>query len=165
MTNGKRVIVAVDESEESMFALSWCLTDFLAGNLHPYATLILLYVKPPPPAYSSIDVAGQLFSGDVLATMEKHGRDLTESVMNRAAEVHRISENNCVKVEKKVGSGVAEDVICNAVDELQADVLVMGTHDYGFLKRAILGSVSDYCAKHANCPVVVVKRPVPRHSR
>ncbi|KAJ0018505.1 hypothetical protein Pint_09513 [Pistacia integerrima] len=33
----------------------------------------------------------------------------------------------------------------------------MGSHGYGFIKRALLGSVSDYCAKHVKCPVVIVK--------
>jgi len=29
----------------------------------------------------------------------------------------------------------------------------------GVICRAILGSVSDHCAKHAECPVVIVKHP------
>ncbi|KAL0389705.1 UNVERIFIED_CONTAM: hypothetical protein Scaly_0327600 [Sesamum calycinum] len=78
--------------------------------------------------------------------------------MRRAEAVCR-NFDSAVKVEKKVGSGDAKDVICAAVDKLEADILVMGSHDYGFFKRALLGSVSDYCAKHVKCPLVVVKRP------
>lgn len=40
-----------------------------------------------------------------------------------------------VKVERVVGSGEAKDVICNTVEKLRADMLVMGSHGYGFLKR------------------------------
>lgn len=40
-----------------------------------------------------------------------------------------------IKVEKKVGSGDAKDVICVAVDKLGADILVIGSHEYGFFKR------------------------------
>lgn len=47
-----------------------------------------------------------------------------------------------VKVEKKVGSGDAKDVICAAVDKLEADILVMGSHDYGFIKRSLSLSLS-----------------------
>lgn len=56
----KRIVVAVDESEESMHALSWCLTHLIpadelsSGN----STLVLLYVKPPPPVFSFFDAAG-----------------------------------------------------------------------------------------------------------
>ncbi|PIN06637.1 hypothetical protein CDL12_20806 [Handroanthus impetiginosus] len=156
--NEKRVVVAVDESEESMYALSWCLNNLFSENHNPDSTLILLYVKPPVPAYSSLDVTGYLFAGDVIASMEKYSRDLANSVMRRAEGVCR-NFNNRVKVEKKVGSGDAKDVICMAVDKLGADILVMGSHDYGFFKRALLGSVSNYCAKHVKCPMVVVKRP------
>lgn len=155
----KKVVVAVDESEESMHALSWCLNNLLSGKDHnPNTTLILLYIKPPIPSYSSLDVAGYIFTGDVIATMEKHNKDLANSVMNRAEAVYE-RFNSEVKVEKKIGSGDAKEVICVAVDKLGADILVMGSHDYGFFKRALLGSVSDYCSKHVKCPLVVVKRP------
>lgn len=40
-----------------------------------------------------------------------------------------------IKVEKKVGSGDAKDIICTAAKQLMADMLVMGSHDYGFFKR------------------------------
>ncbi|KAI8522607.1 hypothetical protein RHMOL_Rhmol13G0009000 [Rhododendron molle] len=64
-----------------------------------------------------------------------------------------------IKVEKNVGAGMPKLVICAAVEKLGADILVMGSHDYGFFKRALLGSVSDHCARHVKCPMLVVKRP------
>lgn len=54
----RRIVVAVDESEESMYALSWCLSNLFSTNSDN--TLALLYVKPPPPVYSTIDAAGEL---------------------------------------------------------------------------------------------------------
>lgn len=37
-----------------------------------------------------------------------------------------------------------------------ADYLVVGSSHKNVLKRALLGSVSQYCVRHATCPVVVV---------
>ena len=37
-----------------------------------------------------------------------------------------------------------------------ADYLVVGSSQKNALKRALLGSVSQYCVRHATCPVVVV---------
>jgi len=54
--NMHKIVVAVDESEESMHALSWCISNLISHN--STATLVLLYVKPPPAMYSSFDVAG-----------------------------------------------------------------------------------------------------------
>lgn len=56
-TNERRVVVAVDESEESMHALSWCLNNLFSPDTNN--TLVLLYVKPPLPVHSSFDAAGQ----------------------------------------------------------------------------------------------------------
>jgi len=40
-----------------------------------------------------------------------------------------------INIERRVGRGDAKEVICNAVQKLRVDMLVMGTHDYGFFKR------------------------------
>uniref|UniRef100_A0A7N0TM82 UspA domain-containing protein n=1 Tax=Kalanchoe fedtschenkoi TaxID=63787 RepID=A0A7N0TM82_KALFE len=156
-TNTKTIVVAVDESEESMYALSWCLSNLVP--LNSQNTLVLLYVKPPPPLHSPLDAAGYMFSGDVVGAVEKYGSGLVKSVMGRADDVYRNLVTNNIRVEKRVGTGEAKYVICGMVKKMRADVLVMGCHGYGFIKRALLGSVSEYCAKNAKCPVVVVKRP------
>ncbi|KAL7200349.1 hypothetical protein ACSBR1_032304 [Camellia fascicularis] len=60
MEEERRIVVAVDESEESMYALSWCLRNLLSQNTKgSTTTLVLLYVKPPLPVYSSLDATGQ----------------------------------------------------------------------------------------------------------
>ncbi|XP_058083585.1 universal stress protein PHOS32 [Magnolia sinica] len=151
----RRIAVAVDESEESMYALSWCLRNFITQNKED--TFILLYAKPPFPAFSSLDGTAYLFSNKVAAAMEKYSRDLVDSVMERAKVIYQEFDN--VKIEKKVGCGYAKDVICEMVENVGADILVMGSHGYGFIMRALLGSVSDHCAKKVKCPVLVIKRP------
>ncbi|XP_050237506.1 universal stress protein A-like protein [Mercurialis annua] len=154
MEKGRKIVVAVDESKESMLALSWCLSNLISPDSN--TNLVLLYVKPPPPLYSAYDAAGYLFSGDVISAVEKYSKDLVSSVMERAEAVYKNSINN-IQVERLVGSGDAKDVICSTVEKLRADTLVMGSHGYGFFKRTLLGSVSEYCAKHVKCPVVIVK--------
>lgn len=52
-----RIAVAVDESEESMYALEWCLRNLLSEKSQ--STIILLYARPPPPVYTSLDGTGQ----------------------------------------------------------------------------------------------------------
>lgn len=42
-----------------------------------------------------------------------------------------------------------------------ADYLVVGTRKKNALERALLGSVSHYCVRHASCPVVVVPHTQP----
>lgn len=40
-----------------------------------------------------------------------------------------------INIERRIGRGDAKEVICKAVEKLRANMLVMGTHDYGFFKR------------------------------
>lgn len=52
----RKILVAVDEGEESSYALSWCLKNIVAENSKD--TLILLYSKQPPPLYPAMDGTG-----------------------------------------------------------------------------------------------------------
>ena len=54
--NGRRIMVAIDEGEESIYALTWCLKNLVFQNSKDH--LILLYVKPPRVVYSAFDGTG-----------------------------------------------------------------------------------------------------------
>lgn len=47
-------------------------------------------------------------------------------------------------MEKVVGCGDAKDVICGTVEKLRADMLVMGSHGYGFIMRYKQLSFTSY---------------------
>lgn len=56
----------------------------------------------------------------------------------------------------------AEEII-QAAEELQADLVVLGSHGTGEIKHYMLGNVSDRVLRHACCSVLVVK-PSPKQS-
>lgn len=58
----------------------------------------------------------------------------------------------------------AGPAIVQAAKESGADLIVMGTHGRGPVRRALLGSVADYVTRHADCPVVTI-RAAPRAQR
>ncbi|XP_066351792.1 universal stress protein PHOS34-like isoform X3 [Miscanthus floridulus] len=160
---GRRILVAVDEGDESVLALRWCLGTFAAASRGD--TLILLYVRPPPPTYSVLDASGYLFAEEVTAAIDRYSREVADAVVEKAQKLCTLyskdqdvdESDHEMKVEVKVAVGDARAVICHMADKLGADVLVMGSHGYGFFKRALLGSVSDYCLRNASCPVLIVK--------
>ncbi|KAI6692361.1 universal stress protein A-like protein isoform X2 [Syzygium oleosum] len=158
----RRLLVAVDESEESMHALSWCLKNIISDKFRD--TLLLLYVKPPRAASTALDGTGKrcyaeayMFSSEVMLAIERYSNEVADCVMEKAKRL--CSELADVKVETRVENGDARDVICQMTDKLGADLLVMGSHGYGLIKRAFLGSVSNHCAQNAKCPVMIVKKP------
>ncbi|XP_050273837.1 universal stress protein PHOS32-like isoform X3 [Quercus robur] len=151
----RKILVAVDEGEESLHALSWCLKNVISENSKD--TLVLLYVKPPRPVFSALDGTGYLFSADMMVAMDKYRNDVAECVVEKAKKMCK--DLHDVKVETKIEHGDPRDVICQMTEKLGADVLVMGSHGYGLIKRALLGSVSNHCAQNVKCPVLIVKKP------
>ncbi|EES00637.1 hypothetical protein BDA96_03G152300 [Sorghum bicolor] len=152
---GRRIMVAVDEGEESLHALNWCLANVVspAGG----DTLVLVHARRPRPVYAAMDSAGYMMTSDVLASVERHANAISAAAVDKAKRV--CAGHPHVKVETMVESGDPRDVICDAADKMAADLLVMGSHGYGFIQRAFLGSVSNHCAQNCKCPVLIVKRP------
>src|SRR5262249_28810235 len=56
----------------------------------------------------------------------------------------------------RVVEGTAGPALCALARAEQASAIVIGSRGRGRLKRALLGSVSDYVVRNAPCPVVVV---------
>ncbi|KAK4768245.1 hypothetical protein SAY87_003386 [Trapa incisa] len=92
-----------------------------------------------------------------MATTEMYNDGVAGSVMEKGMAI--CGEFGGVKVETMVEGGDAKDVICRMAKKLGPDLLVMGSHGYGRIKRALLGSVSHHCAQNVECPVLVVKKP------
>lgn len=53
--------------------------------------------------------------------------------------------------------GDARDAILEAIDEVHADLVVMGTHGRRGVGRLVLGSVAEDIARRAPCPVLLVR--------
>ena len=153
---GRKILVAVDEGEESAYALSWCLKNVVDQNSND--TLVLIYAKQAPPVYPAMDGTGYLFSSEIIASMERYGNAVADSVMEKATRLCKEVIHD-VKVETRVENGDPRDVICKTAEKLGVDMVVIGSHGYGIIKRAFLGSVSNHCAQNVKCPVLIVKMP------
>ncbi len=56
----------------------------------------------------------------------------------------------------------AGPVLCRLAAERGVDLLLVGGSDKGWFQRLIHGSVMEYAAHHAPCPVLIVRHGVPR---
>ncbi len=77
-----------------------------------------------------------------------------EMIVTEAADA--LGRNNAVT---RVLEGRAGPALCELASETSASAIVMGTRGRGGIKRAMLGSVSDYVVRNAPCPVVVIGEP------
>ncbi|XP_072975515.1 universal stress protein PHOS34-like isoform X2 [Typha angustifolia] len=141
------VVVGVDDSERSYYALEWVLRHLFPSGGGPSGfELVIVYAKPLATSVISL-------SGPDL-------RKVAEVVVDKSRQ---LCVANSVSAVVEVVEGDARNVLCDAVEKHHAEILVVGSHGYGAIKRAVLGSVSDYCAHHAHCNVMIVKKPKLKH--
>ncbi|CAI9781720.1 unnamed protein product [Fraxinus pennsylvanica] len=129
--NGRKILLAVDEGDESMYALTWCLKNVISENSKD--TLILCYAKPPRAVHTAMEGTAWAFSPDVMTSLERYSNDVAQCVIDKAKRACK--HLNDVKVETVVEHGDPRDVICEVAEKLKVDLLVMGSHGYGLIKR------------------------------
>ncbi|OAY61813.1 universal stress protein PHOS34 [Manihot esculenta] len=153
------MVVGVDDSEHSLYALGWTLDHFFVPFVSnsPF-NLVVVHAKPT--ASSAVGLAGP-GAAEVLPYVDSDLKRIAARVIEKAKEICTSKLVNDVIYE--VGEGDARNVLCEAVERHNASILVVGSHGYGAIKRAVLGSVSDYCSHHAHCSVMIVKRPKIKH--
>eukprot|EP00271_Cylindrocystis_brebissonii_P003735 TRINITY_DN149_c0_g2_i6.p1 TRINITY_DN149_c0_g2~~TRINITY_DN149_c0_g2_i6.p1 ORF type:complete len:170 (+),score=37.92 TRINITY_DN149_c0_g2_i6:239-748(+) len=154
----RKVVISVDEGEESLEALRWALRNVVQGDDKVH----VVHAQPLPQVYGGPMLGpGALYMPpEYLETVKSHQDAQSKAIIKTAKDICT-SVRNDIKVEGDVIVGEPREGICSAVEQLNADLLVMGSHGHGAVKRALLGSVSDYCIHHAKCPVVVVRHKVP----
>ncbi|KAG0483029.1 hypothetical protein HPP92_011113 [Vanilla planifolia] len=156
----RAIVVGIDDSEHSFYALQWTLDHFFSGTLAFGAAykLVVVHAKPLP---SSIIGLGGPGAVDVLPYVDSDLKKIATHVIEKAKQL--VIAKSVSDVVYEVVEGDARNVLTDAVERFHADVLAVGSHGYGVIKRAVLGSVSDYCAHHAHCTVMIVKKPKQTH--
>ncbi|XP_021298880.1 universal stress protein A-like protein [Herrania umbratica] len=150
----KKVMVAVDESECSHHALQWALENL--GDTLSASQLFIFTAQPLPNfAYLSASTYGAA-PLDLITTVQENQKKLTLALLEKAKD---ICATHGVDAETMTEIGDPKDKICEAVEKLKIQLLILGSHGRGALQRAFLGSVSNHCVHNAKCPVLVVRKP------
>lgn len=147
-----KVLVATDGSEYSERAI-----DFVAELFSDSKNAEILCVSVIDPA-----------AGTELETIIESVEDLT-APGNPAADEAREMLNACkirfgqhstspgVEFSTEVLAGPTARVISERAESWQADMIVLGSHGRGAVKRALFGSVSERVMHHSSCPVLIVR--------
>lgn len=180
VTDGKRrVMVAVDDSEVSSYAFTWGIRNLIRADDH----VVVLTAAPSLDRVPSADIAtGIQYGGkgvrtaDVLARVlvvgTEYGVPLAPAYDEAEAAAHGASSNaknlvnkylqlllqSNISCEGEVVTGDAGSWIAVEGERLKADVIVVGSSASGLVKRALLGSISDYVLHNAPCTVAIVRQ-------
>lgn len=145
----KKILVAIDGSPLSDKAAEEAVR-MAAGNPSQFKSRIYaVLVLPNAPRNTFTD-----FIPSSPITESKEWEELRRRIFyvieKDAAEVG-------VPLEVKVAYGDPADELIDFAEKHGIDVIVIGSTGKGFLKRKLLGSVSDKVARHARCSVYIVR--------
>jgi len=146
-----KILLATDGSDYAKEAAAQC-GEFVSGCEKPIVKIITV-------ADYSADVASEPFmsSKEFVEAVEEEMRKKSQKILSEAEKIVRY-KNEGVEISKEMYVGSAKKIIVDEAANWGADLIVMGSHGYGFLKRAFLGSVSDAVLHHASCSVLIVRK-------
>jgi nucleotide-binding universal stress UspA family protein len=134
------IVVGVDGSEDSKGALSWAVAEARLRR----ADVCAVYAWSLPMVVGGM---GAVTDNDFDEIRGDGERLLDEAIAEVGAEG--------VNVERASVGGFPARVLVEAAQG--ADMLVVGSRGHGGFIGLLLGSVSQQCAHHAPCPVVIVR--------
>ncbi len=84
-------------------------------------------------------------------------RTLHAAAEKIVAEAKGIASAQGLDATAEIGAGHVADEIVNTACRLENDLIVMGTHGWRGVSKAIIGSTTNRVVTHASVPVLVVK--------
>ncbi|XP_040384374.1 universal stress protein YxiE-like [Oryza brachyantha] len=172
-----KVLVAVDDSRGSHRALAWVLDHLFffpaaGGDGHGEEgleqqvprperegpELVLVHAMEPLHHVMFPVGPGSAVYG-AASMMEAVRAAQAENARNLLDRARLICEQRGVAAATAVVEGEPREALCRVAEDAGAGLLVVGSRGLGAIQRAFLGSVSDYCAHRASCPIMVVKPP------
>jgi len=140
----ERVLVAVDESEQSDGALAWTLREF------DDAEVVALHVIDPVKGGVSVGAGVPTAS----ETWFEEAQDTGEALLSAAAE--RAADHG-VDIETRTEVGRPASTIVETAEDAGADHVVTGSHGRSGVSRVLLGSVAETVVRRSPVPVTVVR--------
>jgi nucleotide-binding universal stress UspA family protein len=142
---GRRIVVGVDSSDSSKAALAWAVRQ--AELTGAEVDAVCAWQIPATYGYG---YAMTLAIPDLEKAAVSGLNAAIATVAGQAPEV-------------EIRPLVVQDNPAQALLDCAkgADLLVVGNRGHGGFTGALLGSVGQHCAQHAECPVVIIRGPKP----
>ena len=147
------IVIGVDGSPAAERALRRGLHEARQFGLDA----VVLHAWMPTPYSAHVPWAGAPYPASVQATIDESRAATALELERRVASIQGEEGATGVGVscETRVGPAAAALIEASA----DAHTLVVGARGHGGFAGLLLGSVTDQCVRHAQCPVLVVPSP------
>jgi nucleotide-binding universal stress UspA family protein len=142
------IVVGVDHSREAKAALRFAFEEAQLRR----ATLRVVHAW----LFGYISATGFESSFPVLGGEVSEIRNAAEAAVETTLQ-EVVPDAGDVEIERRVVGGTPAAVLVE--ESRDAELLVVGSRGLGGFSGLLLGSVSQQCAHHAACPVVIVRSP------
>ena len=144
----QHILVPVDDSELSEIATRHAL--FIAQAFGSRVTVMSVVAVDPFVGVDFYKVAPAITNHfmDAEAYAQKHLEQIQQQFL-----AHQIDTDVKIIREEPTATG-----ILNIADEVNADLIIMGSHGRSGLKKFVLGSVAQKVASESVVPVMIVKK-------
>lgn len=144
-----KVLLATEGSEFSKAAVEKCCAMFAESD-NTELRIVSAFERTIPPTEPFA------VSAEYIQEIDDMSRKQAADVVSKAEDEIR-TRFPSFELTTKVLTGTPARVIVEEAESWGADVIVVGSHGYGFWQRAWLGSVSNAVAHHAPCSVLIVR--------
>jgi nucleotide-binding universal stress UspA family protein len=146
------VVVGVDGSAGARAALRWAMAEARLRKTRLRVIHAWIFSYPGAAGYGYLGGTLDAFPDGDLSNLHRAAEDMIEHAIADLA-----AEADGVEIEREIIEGTTAEVLVGAATE--RDLLVVGSRGHGGFAGLLLGSVSQQCAHHARCPVVIVHAP------
>ena len=158
------IVVGVDRSEMSELAIQEALS---LAAAKPYAEMHLVNVVPAYGPQATYTLSNDTSDSELISVDEAQRRfgAYADQALRRFTERH--AGKHLGRVITHLRFDAIADQIAQLAADLEADLIVVGTHGRRGLSRLLLGSSAEATVRLAPCPVMVVRpkalpEPAPR---
>jgi nucleotide-binding universal stress UspA family protein len=140
----KKILVAVDFSDLATLVIDNAIMQAKAFG----SEILVIHVEPPMPAFIGNEISPPILSEQNVEEVDRINNDLSAIV--------RFIEEKGIKASYDYTQGSIIESIVEKADNFNADLILMGAHNHGFLFRAFIGSISSGVMKISKCPVLII---------
>lgn len=140
-----KILVPVDGSDNALRAVHYAVQ---AAKEHKSASVHLVMVQPEPVVYGEIALYVDR------SKVEQMQRDHAQTLLKPAVDIATAAG---VRFTQEILIGDVASSVVRRADELECNLIVMGTRGLGVLGSLVLGSVATKVVHLTKLPVTLVK--------